>query len=601
MTKEKFGIKKYLKKYWYAITLYIIFSLIASGGAIMYTLGFAEMIEEITAGAFGLAIKIGFFITSVLVIERGCWYVVNYIYYKYSGIIMAGMNLELASQIFNLDSKTFKNHDTGTFVQRIVQDPERVVEKLSGIVDAITNIITNGIMMIYICTLNIYIGLCLIALMLVCFAFEKIRTKVRRKNRGQMRKDYDAINSLTQEIVRSEKDIKSLGLEDKLTEVSRSSYEKYKKSNYKFNRVDYTLWSTRSMLIRVCTTLILVFGIVLMEKALLTLSAFMIIYSGRGALHDIVWYFGHIFDCLVDIKVSTGRMYSLFDEKEFTTEKFGKVKLDKVVGRIEFKNVDFTYRDYEYSYDDKKDKKDKKDNKAQNKLHRKLVSKTKIFENLSFKIKANQTVAFVGKSGSGKSTILNIMSKMDLVDKGEVLIDGININTLDKTSLRGAISLVNQFPYIFDMTIRDNLQLAKQDATDDEIWNALKQASLYDFVKGLKNGLDSKVGESGIKLSGGQKQRLAIARAMLRNSPIIIFDESTSSLDNFAQEDIKKSIDNLKGKSTIVIVAHRLSTIRNVDKIFFLDGGKIVDSGTFDELYENNELFKSMFLMEEKN
>ena len=190
------------------------------------------------------------------------------------------------------------------------------------------------------------------------------------------------------------------------------------------------------------------------------------------------------------------------------------------------------------------------------------------------------------------------MSKMYEVDGGEVLIDGININDLDKQSLRNTISLVNQFPYIFDMTIRENLLLAKKDATEEDLESAIKRASLSEFVGTLKKGLDTKVGESGIKLSGGQKQRLAIARALLRNSPIIIFDESTSSLDNFAQEDIKHSIDNMKGQSTIVIVAHRLSTIRNVDKIFFLDEGKIEDIGTFDELFENNVKFKNMFYAE---
>lgn len=183
-------------------------------------------------------------------------------------------------------------------------------------------------------------------------------------------------------------------------------------------------------------------------------------------------------------------------------------------------------------------------------------------------------------------------------DEGQVLIDGIDIKSLDKETLRSTISLVNQFPYIFDMTIKENLLLAKADATDEEIVDAIKKASLEEFVSTLPKGLDTKVGESGIKLSGGQKQRLAIARALLRNSNIIIFDESTSSLDNFAQGEIKKSIDGLKGKSTIVIVAHRLSTIKDVDKIFFLDGGKIIDTGTFDELFEKNEKFKTMFLAE---
>ena len=186
-------------------------------------------------------------------------------------------------------------------------------------------------------------------------------------------------------------------------------------------------------------------------------------------------------------------------------------------------------------------------------------------------------------------------------DEGEVLIDGVNIKSLDKPSLRGAISLVNQFPYIFDMTIKENLLLVKKDATDEEIAQALDKASLTEFVASLDKGVDTKVGESGVKLSGGQKQRLAIARAMLRNSPIIIFDESTSSLDNFAQGDIKHSIDEMKGKSTIIIVAHRLSTIKDVDKIFFLEDGQIIDTGTFDELFENNIKFKNMFYAENLN
>lgn len=183
-------------------------------------------------------------------------------------------------------------------------------------------------------------------------------------------------------------------------------------------------------------------------------------------------------------------------------------------------------------------------------------------------------------------------------DSGKILIDGHDIKTLDKQTLRSTISLVNQFPYIFDMTIKENLLLAKSDATDEEINYTIKQSALKEFIDTLPNGINTKVGESGIKLSGGQKQRLAIARALLRNSSILIFDESTSSLDNFAQNDIKKTIDNLKGSSTIVIVAHRLSTIKDVDKIFFLDNGKIIDEGTFEELFNRNEKFKTMFLAE---
>ena len=149
------------------------------------------------------------------------------------------------------------------------------------------------------------------------------------------------------------------------------------------------------------------------------------------------------------------------------------------------------------------------------------------------------------------------------------------------------------------MSIKENLLLVKKDATEEELWNVLKRASFDEDVKAMPKGMDTKVGESGVKLSGGQRQRLAIARALLKESKIILFDESTSSLDNLSQNQIKQSIDNIKGKSTVVIVAHRLSTIKNVDTIFFLDNGEIVDSGTFKELYKRNAEFKKMFLAED--
>ena len=335
-------------------------------------------------------------------------------------------------------------------------------------------------MLIYIATLNVYISLITFGLIIVALSIEIWRIKRRRRLKHSVRHKNDKINSLTTEIVRSERDIKSLALESKLAEVS-----------------------------------------------------------------------------------------------------------DNIKGDIEFNNVSFTYYEYEFEFNKKTKKKTKK-----------LVTENQIFENLSFTIPRNSTVAFVGKSGSGKSTILNLIAKMNEVDSGEVLIDGVNISSLDKETLRSTFSLVNQFPYIFDMTIKENLLLAKSDATDQEILTAIKLSALDEFVNTLPKGINTKVGESGIKLSGGQKQRLAIARAMLRRSPIILFDESTSSLDNFAQEEVKNSIDKIKGTSTIIIVAHRLSTIKDSDIIFFLDSGKIIDQGTFDYLYQNNENFQRMFLAE---
>ena len=601
--QKKLNLMSYLSSHKLGISMYIFVYLVASACSILMTIVAANAIEVISDSVanYSLGIRYCLYCLALMAVQRGCWYASGWIYSKTAAKIMAELNLDLAKQSFKLNSKTFNDHETGTFVQRIVNDPERIVECLADMVDVVTDIITNVIMLVYIATLNFWVTLVFLGAMGIGVLLELYRVRFRRKNKRNLRIKNDKIHSLTTEIVRSEKDIKSLGLEEKLSQVSRKNYEDYRNARTKYEIADMTFYSARNFISEIVGLLVCILGITLMDKGTLTLGAFMVIYSNRGSLSRLIWNFGAISNWIVDIKVSHERMFALFDEDEFVTEKFGKISRENVVGNIEFQDVSYTFKEYEYKTPQEQEdaeKKRKKRKKSKKKGSKTLVSENKIFDNLSFKVEPNTTVAFVGKSGSGKSTILNLMSKMYVADAGKVLIDGVDINDFDKETLRRTISLVNQFPYIFDMTIKENLLLAKADATDEEILDSIKKASLDEFVSSLPKGIETKVGESGIKLSGGQKQRLAIARAMLRKSNIIIFDESTSSLDNFAQEEVKKSIDMMKGKSTIVIVAHRLSTIKNVDKIFFLSEGKIVDQGTFEELFDRNEQFRLMFLAE---
>lgn len=591
---NKINLLRYLKPYKFGIAMYILVYLVAAAANIFMTLLLANAIELITLKSYHDAIITLAIVAALYFLRRACWYSSGIIYNKYANRIMADLNIDLAEQAFKLNSKTYSDNDTGTFVQRIVNDPEQIVSRLSDVVDYLTDMISVLIMVVYISSLNVYIGLVMVGIVIICSILEFYRTKTLRKNQRITRKKSDKIHSLTTEIVRSEKDIKALGLESSLSKVSKEYYRDYTRTNAHKEIVNMNFYSSRNLLIEIIGVLVLILGVHYIDIGTISLATFMIIYSNNGDLYSLIWCIGEISSIFVEIRVCSERMFSIFDDEQFACEKFGKQNVEFVKGEIEFRNVGYSFIEYEKPNDD--DEKQKKRKKE--KPSREVASVNKIFENLSFKIIPNTTVAFVGKSGSGKSTILNLMSKMYEVDEGSVLIDGININDFDKPSLRNNISLVNQFPYIFDMTIKENLLLAKNNATDEEIAQAIEKASLSEFVDSLPKKIDTKVGESGIKLSGGQKQRLAIARAFLRNSPIIIFDESTSSLDNFAQEDIKHSIDQMKGKSTIVIVAHRLSTIRNVDKIFFLDNGKIVDIGTFDELFENNVKFKNMFYAE---
>ena len=596
--EKKPNIGIYLAKIKWPIFWYIFLLLLGAVCDVFFAVIIAKVVGFVEAREFTKAFIALWIVVGIQVFQRICWFFVNWIYYKYSNRVMADLNLDLAKQAFKLNSKTYNDHDTGTFVQRIVEDPARIVDALSNVVDTIINITTAFVIVIYIATLNLWVSLILLAIVLVGFVLEYIRVKIRRKNRSEVRKKNDMVNSLTTEIVRSEKDIKSLGLEGKLTDVSRERYVSYREARYKMDMTDMKLWTSRNWLIGIGSLLVLIFAVHMMDVnvALLSVETFIIIYSNRGYLWNLVTGIGTLANSFIDIKVSHGRMFSLFDEYEFITEHFGTETIQNPVGKIEFKNVSYTFNEYEWKEPERRAALSLRPRAYRR--TRVLVSQNQIFKDLSFEIQPNTTVAFVGKSGSGKSTILNLMSKMYEADAGQVLIDGVDIKNLNKETLRSTISLVNQFPYIFDMTIKENLLLAKASATDEELWDAIRKASLEEFVLTLPKKLDTRVGESGIKLSGGQKQRLAIARALLRNSTIIIFDESTSSLDNFAQEEVKKSIDGLKGKSTIVIVAHRLSTIKNVDHIFFLENGEIVDEGTFEELFERNHDFKSMFLAE---
>ena len=198
-------------------------------------------------------------------------------------------------------------------------------------------------------------------------------------------------------------------------------------------------------------------------------------------------------------------------------------------------------------------------------------------------------IGIVGKSGAGKTTIFNLLCKMYSVKSGEIFIENENIEELDEESIRGTITIISQSPYIFNLSIRDNLKLVKENLTEEEMVEACRIACLDDFIETLPNQYDTILGESGIVLSGGQKQRLAIARAFVQKTKIILFDEATSSLDNETQSKIQEAINNLKDEYTILIIAHRLSTIVNVDKIIVLSNGEIIEEGNHNELMKNED------------
>lgn len=224
------------------------------------------------------------------------------------------------------------------------------------------------------------------------------------------------------------------------------------------------------------------------------------------------------------------------------------------------------------------------------------VKNKPVLKNVNLKIKIGETIAFVGNSGGGKTTMVNLLPRFYDVTKGQVMIDGTDIRKFDIDSLRDKIAIVFQDNFLFGGTIRDNIILGKENASEEEIKNAVKCACLDEFISTLDKGLDTEIGERGVLLSGGQKQRIAIARAFIKNAPIVILDEATSALDNKSEAIVQQAIENLMTDRTVFIIAHRLSTVRNADKIVVVNYGEIAEIGTHDELInKENGIYAALY------
>ena len=476
------------------------------------------------------------------------------------------IQVDLGKTILKLNNDTLDKNSSGVFIQRLTGDTSKIADVFNILTFRLSDILTNIGIFVAIFIIDYRVFVFVLFSTLFIGYFEQIRISKTNESDKVFRKENENVSGFIGELVRGSRDIKMLSAENSFIRELKEKIINLNSKRYEMSSVNRNYALLTGFLRDISDLLFIVLLVYLISKDNLTIAMALVAHNYMGRVSYVVYSYTYMLESLKDFNLSTSRIADIMNGKSFPKEKFGKKHLDDIKGNFEFKNVSFGYE------------------KNKN-----------IFNDLSFKVKANSTVAFVGKSGVGKTTIFNLLCKMYDYKKGSITIDGVDIKSLDKESIRDHITIISQNPYIFNLSIRENLRLVKEDLTDEEIEEVCKVACLDEFINVLPDKYDTIVGEGGISLSGGQRQRLAIARALVQKTKIILFDEATSALDNVTQANIQQAIENLQGNYTILIVAHRLSTIKNCDRILFLDDGVVVADGTHEELLKTCDKYKELY------
>ena len=472
----------------------------------------------------------------------------------------------------NLPAYAYEKMSSGEIINRITSDSDVLSFTFRKLIEAVGSIISTVILLFYIFYNSVIIGLEIIILMIILFVIMHYFNPKIKEAHSKRKKEQDKFSSLVNESIRGVREIKTLGIRKNLLSEMKDIIEMlYKKS---VDEINYDIkFNISTKIIRV-----------IMEVGVFITCSFLL-YKGNISLTFFiamtyyVYRYMYLIDSLTDLNqtyqrvlVALGRINEIILNKKFNDEKYGDIKLDDVKGIIEFKDVTFSY-----------------------------PKEPNVLNGLNLKVVPNKKIAIVGKSGQGKSTLFNLLTRVFDVNKGKITLDGIDIKDLDEETLRKNISIIRQEPFIFNRTILDNFKVLNKKIKLEDVRKYCKMAYLDDYIMSLPKNYKTLLGEGGVNLSGGQKQRLSIARTLAKESKVILFDEATSALDNNSQEYIKETIDNLVKDHTVIIVAHRLSTIIDADEIYVVNEGKIVGKGKHDELLKTNKIYKKLYETESLN
>ena len=508
----------------------------------------------------------GIFILFYAILQIPKDFLYNYFEIKFT----KNVSNDLYKKIDKLPAVAFEEIGVGEFVNRLYSDPNKVMDLLSRIV----RLFCNGLVVIILIIISFKVSYILffemlLLILIMGFISNKIFPKIK-KDQDNISDENDAFLKIATENITGIREVKALGITKNIEKNLFKVIDKLYVNANKLKKDEIWYYGLNNMAYFMIELLILLTSGKLLVDGIITLPLFLMMHSYMGKIDNFVENFSDFGVSFNKVSVSLNRINQILNNELYQDQRYGNKVLENPIGIIEFRNVKFKYKEKEdYTLND-----------------------------LNLLIKSNKKVAIVGRSGNGKTTIFNLLLRYFDANEGSILIDNINIKDLTEESLRNNISIIRQNPYLFNLTILENFKLVKKDVTLQEVRECCKKAYIDDYIMGLPNQYDTLIGEGGINLSGGQKQRLAIARVLLLNTKIILFDEATSALDNESQKFIKKSIDDLVNDHTIIIVAHRLSTIIDADMIHVIEKGKLIGSGTHKELLNNCLQYQNLYLSE---
>ena len=567
-------ILSYIKPYMHRLIFAMFCTIMAAAGNLYIPWIIKDMIDEVLADKNGTMLNwIAASIIAIFVVRGLFWYGQNYLMSYVGQSVIIDIRAAVFKKLQRLSVSFYDKNKTGTIMSYVTNDVNALQ---SAMVENTIEMITEGFILIGSVVAMIYLDWRLTLFTVCTFPvvlwFMEFFGKKIRKTGGRIQECTADITSVLQESVASARVIKSFVRED--YEVDRFDVEN--RANFRANMKNAQLMATLTPVVELVAaigvTMIIWYGGNNVINGTITAGSLVAFLTYAVNISNPIKRLTRVIGNIQKALAEAQRVFMIIDMPEEIAESRDAKQLPEVSGKVEFQNVSFAYDD-----------------------------KGNVITDLSFSVKPGEVIAIVGPSGAGKSTIANLLPRFYDVNKGDIKIDGHSVREVTLDSLREQVGIVPQETMLFNGSVYNNILYGRLDATKEEIEAAAKAANAHDFIMQLTDGYETKLGDRGVNLSVGQRQRIAIARAILKNPRILILDEATSALDTESERVVQEALDRLMVGRTSFVIAHRLSTVKNADKILVLEKGNLVESGTHDELLALDGLYAHLYKIQYRN